>query len=135
MNAAVFARKTLRVWIPVLALAVPLAVRAQQTASPHAVTPSPSGTDSSTSETTSLGNTQPLDPAQARMMKDMMKERNVLRQKQIVTDTDHLLDLARQLKDAVDKSSKDELSLDVVNTASEIEKLAKSVKEKMRDGQ
>ena len=69
------------------------------------------------------------------MMKDMTRERNAIRQKQIVDDTAQLLDLAKQLKDAVDKSSKDQLSLSVVNTATEIEKLAKVVKEKMRDGQ
>jgi len=69
------------------------------------------------------------------MMKDMSRERNAIRQKQIVDDTAQLLDLAKQLKDAVDKSSKDQLSLSVVNTATEIEKLAKVVKEKMRDGQ
>jgi len=77
----------------------------------------------------------PRDPDQSRMLKDMSRERNELRQKQIVEDTNQLLDLARQLKDAVDKSSKDQLSLSVVNTATEIEKLAKTVKEKMRDGQ
>lgn len=80
-------------------------------------------------------NDNPRDPEQSRMLKDMTRERNQLRQKQIVEDTNQLLDLARQLKDAVDKSSKDQLSLSVVNTATEIEKLAKTVKEKMRDGQ
>jgi HPt (histidine-containing phosphotransfer) domain-containing protein len=79
-------------------------------------------------------NPNPHDTDQVRMMKDMSRQRNVLRQKQIVEDTDQLLDLAKQLKDAVDKSSKDELSLSVVNTAAEIEKLAKNVKDKMRDG-
>jgi hypothetical protein len=65
----------------------------------------------------------------------MSRDRNVLRQKEIIEDTNHLMDLVKQLKDAVDKSSKDQLSLSVVNTAGEIEKLAKSVKDKMRDGQ
>lgn len=74
------------------------------------------------------------DPEQAHMMHKMLKERNSLRQQAIVDDTKRLVDLANELKDAVDKSNKDELSLEVVNTASEIEKLAKSVKEKMRDG-
>jgi hypothetical protein len=77
----------------------------------------------------------PNDPNQAHMLHSMAKERNVLRQQQIVDDTNHLLDLAKQLKAAVDKSSQNQLSLNVVNTATEIEKLAKSVKEKMRDGQ
>jgi hypothetical protein len=80
-------------------------------------------------------NPNPNDPAQAHMLKDMMKDRNTLRQKQIVEDTNHLLDLAKQLKAAVDKSNSDQLSLSVVNTAAEIEKLAKTVKDKMRDGE
>jgi predicted RND superfamily exporter protein len=84
-----------------------------------------------------FGNTNPnpRDPEQSRMMKEMTRDRNALRQKEIVEDTNHLMDLIKQLKDSVDKSSKDQLSLSVVNTATEIEKLAKSVKEKMRDGQ
>lgn len=76
-----------------------------------------------------------LDQDQTKMMHNMLKQRNSIRQKEIVDDTNRLLDLARQLKDAVDKSGKDELSISVVNTASEMEKLAKAVKEKMRDGQ
>jgi phage-related tail protein len=87
----------------------------------------------SSADTSGFNNSR--DPEQSRMLKDMTRERNQLRQKQIVEDTNQLLDLARQLKDAVDKSSKDQLSLSVVNTATEIEKLAKTVKEKMRDGQ
>ncbi len=43
-----------------------------------------------------------------------------------------LLSLANELKADVDKSSKDTLSLDVVRKADEIEKLAHSVKEKMK---
>jgi hypothetical protein len=80
-------------------------------------------------------NSPPRDPEQARMLREMSKDRNAQRQKEIVADTDHLMDLVKQLKDAVDKSNKNELSLSVVNTAGEIEKLAKSVKDKMRDGQ
>ena len=47
-------------------------------------------------------------------------------------DTDHLLELAQRLKDQVDKSSENTLSLDVLKKAEEIEKLAHSVKEKMK---
>lgn len=71
-------------------------------------------------------------PATTVMAKRMVAERNTLRQKQIIDDTNRLLELSKQLKDAVDKTTKNELSLNVVNTANEIEKLAKSVKEKMR---
>lgn len=60
------------------------------------------------------------------------KLRNVERQKQLVADTQKLLSLANELKTDVDKSSKDTLSLDVIRKADEIEKLAHTVKEKMR---
>ena len=60
---------------------------------------------------------------------------NAERKKQISDDSTRLLKMASDLKAAVDKTSKDQLSLNVVNTATEIEKLAKAVKEKMRDGQ
>jgi hypothetical protein len=60
------------------------------------------------------------------------KLRNVERQKQLVADTQKLLSLANELKTDVDKSTKDTLSLDVIRKADEIEKLAHTVKEKMR---
>ena len=44
----------------------------------------------------------------------------------------HLLELATQLKDEVDKTSKDTLSLNVIRKAESIEKLAHGVKEKMK---
>jgi nitric oxide reductase activation protein len=58
--------------------------------------------------------------------------RNNERQKQLVSDTDKLVALANELKADVEKSNKDTLSLDVVRKADEIEKLAHSVKEKMK---
>jgi erythromycin esterase-like protein len=68
------------------------------------------------------------------MTAELAKSRNKQRQQQLVADTVKLLDLATQLKDDVDKSNKDTLSLEVVRKAEEIEKLAKTVKEKMRNG-
>jgi hypothetical protein len=62
----------------------------------------------------------------------MAVRRNSERQKMLVADTDRLLALAQQLKADVDKTDKDVLSIDVVKRAEQIEKLAKSVKEKMR---
>jgi hypothetical protein len=133
INVAQLTRNSRLVLIALLAAAFAFpAAHAQQTTEP--LTPPRLG--NATSDAPGFGNTtNPRDPDQARMMKDMGRERNAIRQKQIVDDTQHLLDLAKQLKDAVDKSSKDQLSLSVVNTATEIEKLAKTVKEKMRDGQ
>ena len=75
------------------------------------------------------------DPALRRMTERMARERNVDRQKTIVADTARLLSLAKELNDAVSHSTKNTLSLDVVKKADEIEKLAKSIKEKMRDGE
>jgi ATP-dependent helicase/DNAse subunit B len=94
----------------------------------------PDATSTSNSSPSIFGNSGPADGNQAHMMREMAKERSVLRQKEIVDETNQLLDLAKQLKEAVDKTDRDQLSLNVVNTAAEIEKLAKSVKQKMRDG-
>ena len=45
-----------------------------------------------------------------------------------LTDVDRLLLLARELKASVDKTRRDELSLQVIREADEIEKLARSAK-------
>jgi hypothetical protein len=57
---------------------------------------------------------------------------NAARKKQIADDTTKLLKMAADLKDEVDKTSKDALSLTVIRKADEIERLAHSVKEKMK---
>jgi signal transduction histidine kinase len=74
----------------------------------------------------------PRDPMQRQRLERMEKARQTERQQQLVRDTDKLLNLAKQLKEQVDKSNKDMLSIDVVKKAAEIEKLAKSVKDRMR---
>ena len=60
------------------------------------------------------------------------KGRQSERQKRLVADTDRLLNLATQLKADMDKTTKDTLSIEVIKKAEEIEKLAKSVKERMK---
>jgi hypothetical protein len=60
------------------------------------------------------------------------RSRNSERQKRLVEDTDKLLVLATQLKQDVDKTNKDVLSVDVIKKADEIEKLAHNVKERMK---
>jgi hypothetical protein len=57
---------------------------------------------------------------------------NQERKKQISDDSARLLKLATELKTEVDKTTKDTLSLDVIRKADEIERLAHSVKEKMK---
>ena len=66
------------------------------------------------------------------MVREMAKKANVERQAQLKTDTDKLLKLSQELKDYVDKSNEHLLSLDVLRKAEEIEKLARSVKDKMK---
>jgi hypothetical protein len=55
------------------------------------------------------------------------------RQKRLVADTDKLLALSTALKEQVDESDKNILSLDMVKKAEEIEKLAHSVKERIKN--
>ena len=72
------------------------------------------------------------DEAHARAEKEMAKKANKERQQQIKRDADRLFELATQLKTYVDKTNENILSLDVIRKADEIEKLAHSVKEKMK---
>ena len=72
------------------------------------------------------------DDAVRHMKSDMAKKANKERQQQIRRDTEQLLKLATELKAYVDKTNEDVLSLDVLKKAEEIEKLAHSVKEKMK---
>jgi IS30 family transposase len=57
---------------------------------------------------------------------------NAERKKQIAEDSAKLLKLATDLKAEVEKTDKDTLSLNVIRRAGEIEKLAHSVREKMK---
>jgi len=66
------------------------------------------------------------------MQERMEKEANKQRQAELKRDTDKLLKLSTELKAYVDKSNENVLSLDVIKKADEIEKLAHSVKTKMR---
>ena len=58
--------------------------------------------------------------------------RNDDRQKRLVADSDRLLQLVTQLHEDVSKTDQHILSVDVVRRAEEIEKLARSVKDRMK---
>lgn len=73
-----------------------------------------------------------LDEGQRRLAHEMAKKANLERQAQLKNDTDRLFKLSQELKEYVDKSSENVLSLSVLRKAEEIEKLAHSVKEKMK---
>jgi hypothetical protein len=66
------------------------------------------------------------------IQKEMEKRANEQRQAELKRDTERLLKLSTELKEYVDKSNENVLSLDVLKKAEEIEKLAHSVKIKMR---
>lgn len=63
---------------------------------------------------------------------EMAKMRNEDRQKKMVADTERLLVLATDLKAEVGQSAADSLSEDGLKKIEEIEKLAHSVKERMK---
>ncbi len=73
------------------------------------------------------------DPDDVKKLEEQQAtSRNADRQKRLQMDTDKLLSLATELKEQVDKTDKNTLSLDVIKKADEIEKLAKSVKDRMK---
>jgi len=51
---------------------------------------------------------------------------------QLAADSAKLLQLATELKAAIDKSTKDQLSITVIKKADEVEKLARKVREEMK---
>jgi len=73
-----------------------------------------------------------VDETQERLARDAAKKANQERQALIKNDTDKLLKLAVELKGYVDKSNENVLSVEVLRKAEEIEKLAHSVKDKMK---
>ena len=78
------------------------------------------------------GERQRRDPERERLEREMEKNRNKERQAALKQDTDKLLKLATELKQYVDKTNENVMSLDVIKKADEIEKLAKSVRDKMK---
>jgi hypothetical protein len=77
------------------------------------------------------GTLPPATPAEMEMQKRMAKQRIQDRFVHIKKDTDHLLELATQLKKSVDQASDQTLSLEVIRKAEQIEKLAKQIRQKM----
>jgi hypothetical protein len=81
---------------------------------------------------------QPPDPNTQMLMHDRQSKQQSFAaadtepREQFADDSARLVELAADLKDEVDKTTKDTLSLNVVRKADDIEKLAHSVKEKMK---
>ncbi len=72
------------------------------------------------------------DPIRQDMEKRRRKALNKARFTELKRDADKLLELATELKTHVDKSDENMLSLDVLKKTEQIEKLAKSVRDKMK---
>jgi len=77
--------------------------------------------------------TQPPDPMQELMETKNKLQRNDERQRKLVSDTERLLLLANQLKIEVAASDSETMTPLMLHQMDEIEKLARSVKEKMRN--
>ena len=73
-----------------------------------------------------------VDPLHQDLEKRRKKELNKARFTELKRDTDRLLQLATELKTHVDKADENMLSLDVLKKTEQIEKLAKSVRDKMK---
>jgi hypothetical protein len=71
--------------------------------------------------------------AEKDMLERQVREANKKRQQDIRDDTERLFQLSSELKEAVEKSNEHLLSLEVVRKAEEVEKLAKKVKDKMKE--
>jgi hypothetical protein len=72
------------------------------------------------------------DAWETQQKREMAKKANVKRQQDLKKDTDKLLELATELKQYVDKTNANILSVEVIRKAGEIEKLAHAVKEKAK---
>jgi hypothetical protein len=75
---------------------------------------------------------QEQDEELSTIQKENARRANEQRQLELRRDTDKLLQLTNELKEYVDKTNENILSLEVIRKAEEIERLAKSVKEKMK---
>lgn len=77
-----------------------------------------------------FGNMRTMTPQEDRLQRAMLKQRNVLRQKQMRSDSDKLLQLANSIQSEV-AAGDGKISSDTEKKAGEVEKLAKSVQKKM----
>ena len=83
-------------------------------------------------EREAMNNGSSSDPHQ-RLEQEQMARLVAERQSQLRIDTEKLVALTAELKQHVDKTGANILSMDVIKKAQEIQKLAKSVQDKMRN--
>ncbi len=83
-------------------------------------------------EREAMNNALASDPHQ-RLEQTMIARTIAERQAQLRSDTEKLVALSAELKQHVDKTGANILSMDVIKKAQEIQKLAKSVQDKMKN--
>lgn len=83
-------------------------------------------------EREAVNNATPSDPQQ-RLEHNQIARVIADRQSQLRLDTEKLVALTAELKQHVDKTGGNILSMDVIKKAQEIQKLAKSVQDKMKN--
>jgi hypothetical protein len=76
---------------------------------------------------------RPVDSLEAAMAARTRAERNLERQKHLENDTKRLLALANELNTEIASSGTETMTPEMLRKMNEIEKLARSVKEKMKD--
>jgi hypothetical protein len=74
-----------------------------------------------------------MDPMHSQLPETYVRLQNSERQRRIVNDTERLVSLTNQLKAEIADSGSDNLTPDMLRQMDEIEKLARSVKNKMRN--
>jgi hypothetical protein len=118
-----------RTLVPLLAATLLLSVSCvgvapaqQKDTSGSAVQDRPPAANTKSADATDKPTTATMTPAEAR-------------QAQLVADTQRLYQLTQELKEEVAKSNKDTLSVSVIKKADEVERLAKSLKERMKAAQ
>jgi hypothetical protein len=79
-----------------------------------------------------FGDRHPPTPEEIKLQKAQAKAQKKEKYEALRKETDQLLALATELKEDVDKTTEDTLSLDVIRKTEQVEKLAKQVREKMR---
>jgi spore coat polysaccharide biosynthesis protein SpsF (cytidylyltransferase family) len=79
-----------------------------------------------------MNNGSANDPHQ-QLQQELVARAIADRQSQLRLDTEKLVALAAELKQHVDKNNANILSMDVIKKAQEIQKLAKSVQDRMRN--
>jgi hypothetical protein len=100
---------------------------------PYGMDPMQTDGPLSTPGHTTVPTGRPADPLESMMAARTKLAQNIDRQKHLENDTKRLLMLANELKTEIASSGTESMTPEMLRKMDEIEKLARSVKDKMRD--